>query len=204
MSKIDTIIFDLGGVLIDWNPEYLYKNIFEDKQEMKWFLEHVCNNDWNVQQDAGRSFEEATNQLIQEFPKYSEEISAFYVRWEEMISGSIQGTVKILEELKNENSYKLYALTNWSSQTFPIAKKRFDFLNYFDGIVVSGDEHTRKPFLDIYQILIDRYEIKPQSGVFIDDNLDNVLAAKNIGLHAIHFNTPENLSQNLNDLGIIY
>ena len=149
-SKIDTVIFDLGGVLIDWNPEYLYAKIFKDDPEkMNWFLSTVCTPDWNMEQDAGRTFEDATQLLVNDYPEYKKEISAFYDRWEEMIKGEIHDTVLILNSLHRLNEVKLYALTNWSIQTFPIAKQRFSFLQQFEGIVVSGEEKTRKPYSKI-------------------------------------------------------
>lgn len=202
--EIDNIIFDLGGVLVDWNPEYLYLDFFnQDKEKMKWFLENVCTNDWNMQQDAGRSFKEATQILIEKFPEYPDAIRIFYDRWEEMLKGSIKGTVLILNELNRLNEKKLYALTNWSAETFPIAKKRFDFLNLFEGIVVSGDEHTRKPFEKIYQILLDRYQLKAERSLFIDDNLDNVETAQRMGFLAVNFKNPEQLKAEMIDLKLL-
>jgi len=202
--KIDTVIFDLGGVLIDWNPEYLYAKIFKDDPEkMDWFLSTVCTPDWNMEQDAGRTFENATQLLVNDYPEYKKEISAFYDRWEEMIKGEIHGTVLILNTLKELNEVKLYALTNWSIQTFPIAKQRFNFLKQFEGIVVSGEEKTRKPYSKIYETTLERYELSPEKCLFIDDSLDNVNAAKTMNIKALRFTDAVQLKSDLQQLGLL-
>ena len=200
---ITTIIFDLGGVLIDWNPEFLYKKIFDDEIEMRNFLETVCTPAWNEEQDAGRTLQEATETLVQEHPAHADYIRAFYGRWEEMLGGAIEGTVEIFKELKNSRKYKIYALTNWSAETFPIAVSRFEFLNWFDGVVVSGTEKKRKPFLEFYEILLNRYNVKPAEAIFIDDNLRNVEAAKKAGMETIHFLSAGELMEKLKEKGIL-
>ncbi len=194
---INTIIFDLGAVLIDWNPTYLYKKIFEQEEDMHHFLKTVCTPDWNEEQDAGRSLQEATDLLVKEFPDHAENIKAFYGRWTEMLGDAIQGTVDIFKELKESNKYKIYALTNWSAETYPIAVERFDFLNWFDGVVVSGTELMRKPAPQFYNLLLNRYNVKAEEALFIDDNLRNVLAARELGIDSIHFQSPEQLKQEL-------
>ncbi|HEX8377275.1 MAG TPA: HAD family phosphatase [Pedobacter sp.] len=198
---IKAIIFDLGGVLIDWNPKYLYKGLFENEAEMDHFLLNVCTSDWNEEQDAGRTIEEGTQLLIKQFPDHEANIRAFYGRWEEMLGGSIQGTVDIFKELKESGKYKIYALTNWSAETFPVAQKRFDFLNWFDGVVVSGTERMRKPSPEFYQLLLDRYELKADECLFIDDNFRNIQAALKMGIDSIHFISPEELRAELIDRG---
>ena len=203
MSSINTIIFDLGGVLIDWNPRHLYRKIFNTEEEVTWFLENVCTGEWNDQQDAGRSFDEATEELVQKFPDHEEAIRAWYGRWQETISGPIHGTVEVLKTIKDSGKYKLYALTNWSAETFPWALDNFGFLHWFEGIVVSGVEKTRKPFPDFYQILFDRYNINPAQAVFIDDNVKNVIGSKEVGLPVIHFQTPGQLKEELIKLNIL-
>lgn len=200
---INTIIFDLGAVLIDWNPQYLYKKLFKEESEIQHFLENICTPAWNEEQDGGRTIQEATDLLIKQHPKHEANIRAFYDRWEEMLNGPITGTVDIFKELKDSGRYKIYALTNWSEETFPIAVKRFEFLNWFDGIVVSGTERDRKPFPSFYQLLLDRYQVKPEEAIFIDDNLRNVKAAETLGITSIHFTTPENLRETLNQKGIL-
>ena len=140
--KVNTIIFDLGGVLIDWNPDYVYRTIFSDEEKMRWFYKNICTPDWNEEQDAGRSLKEATEELVTRFPDHEENIGAYYGRWEEMLGGPIQGTVEILRHLKYNTNCKLYALTNWSHETFTVALNRYDFLHWFDGRIVSGEEKT--------------------------------------------------------------
>jgi 2-haloacid dehalogenase len=202
-QKIDTVIFDLGGVLIDWNPKHLYRKILKSEEEVDWFLENVCTSEWNDQQDAGRSFEEATQELILKHPDWQEAIMAWYGRWQETIKGPIDETVAILDSIKKSNRFRLYALTNWSAETFPWALENFPFLHWFEGIVVSGVEKTRKPFPDFYQILFDRYAINPTTSVFIDDNIKNIEGAKKVGLPAIHFKNPSLLSKQLAEFGIL-
>jgi 2-haloacid dehalogenase len=202
-TPLNTIIFDLGNVLIDWNPRHLYRKIMKSEEEVSWFLENICTSEWNDEQDAGRSFEEATETLVKAHPEWEEPIRAWYARWQETISGPIQGTVEILKELKKKNQYPLYALTNWSAQTFPWALDSFEFLHWFDGIVVSGRERCRKPSAEFYQILFDRYNVHPASALFIDDNVKNIEGAKQVGLQTIHFTTPENLRRDLNAMGLL-
>jgi 2-haloacid dehalogenase len=200
----NTIIFDLGGVLIDWNPDYVFDAIFADNPERKkHFYENICTPHWNEEQDAGRSLQAATDLLLDEHPDWQDEIVAYYGRWREMLGGAIQGTVDIFRELKDAKKYRIYALTNWSAETFPVALESFDFLQWFDGIVVSGVEMTRKPFPEFYQILLDRYDVAPSDAVFIDDNLRNVLAAREMGIESIHFHSPAGLREELKRLGVL-
>ena len=200
---ITTIIFDLGGVLIDWNPKYLYKNIFDNEQEMEDFLSTVCTPDWNEEQDAGRSIKKATETLVRQYPQHEENIKAYYTRWPEMLAGPIEGTVEILDRLKQFSGYKLYALTNWSTETFPIAKERYPFLNWFDGIVVSGEEKMRKPNPRFYKLLLERYGVKAGEALFIDDNKRNVDAARNLGIDSIVFTTPKELMTELTRRNVV-
>ena len=200
---IDTIIFDLGGVLIDWNPRYLYQKIFKSEGEITWFLENVCTPEWNEQQDAGRSFTEATEELVIKFPEHELAIRAWYGRWKETIGGPIHDTVEILRSIKDSKTHRLYALTNWSAETFPWALGQFEFLHWFEGIVVSGVEKTRKPFPDFYQILLDRYEVVPHQSIFIDDNLKNIEAARDLRIDGIHFQGAKPLAEALAKRGII-
>jgi 2-haloacid dehalogenase len=203
-NRIDTIVFDLGGVLVDWDPKYLYSKVFNnDTKRIESFLSEVCTPEWNMQQDAGRSFAEATQILIEKFPGEEKYIRLFYDRWAEMIRGEVKGTVSLLETLKRNDSHKLFALTNWSAETFPVALELFDFLNYFEGIVVSGEEKTRKPFPEIYQILFERFSIEPASSVFIDDSLPNIETAVELGMNGIHFRHPEQLVSELQAIDIL-
>lgn len=203
MSKPSTVIFDLGGVLIDWNPDYVYKTIFTDPEQMKEFYATVCTPDWNEEQDAGRSLQEATELLVTKFPGQEQNIRAFYGRWEEMLGGPIDGTVEILRTLKDRGDIRLYALTNWSAETFPVALDRYEFLHWFDGRLVSGEEKTRKPFREIYEKLIRKFDINPSHAVYIDDNLRNLPPARELGMETIHFTSPEALRGELVRLGYL-
>jgi 2-haloacid dehalogenase len=200
---INTIIFDLGSVLVDWNPNYLYRKLITDEQEMQDFLANITTPDWNEEQDAGRSLQEGTDLLIQQHPQHEAHIRAFYDRWDEMLGDPIQGTIDLFRQLKESGKYKIYALTNWSAETFPVALERYDFMRWFDGIVVSGAEKMRKPAPEFYQLLLDRYNVDPQEALFIDDNLRNILAAQKIGITSIHFTSPEQLKSELEKLHLI-
>lgn len=204
MKKIDTIIFDLGGVLIDWNPEYVFLDVFNrDRKKMQWFFDHICTSDWNENQDAGYPMAQATEDKVALFPEYEKEIRMFYGRWVEMLGDSITGTVDILKKCIDSKEYKVIALTNWSAETFPIALERFEFLHWFEGIIVSGEEKTRKPFNDIYNLTLERFNIKAENAIFIDDNLRNIEAANNLGINGIQFESPEQLIINLKTFNII-
>jgi 2-haloacid dehalogenase len=203
-TNINTIIFDLGAVLIDWDPRHLYRKIFKTEDEITWFLENICTHDWNEKQDAGRSFAEATDELLEKFPEHEFAIRAWYGRWQETIKGPIQGTVDILKEIKDQDTHKLYALTNWSAETFPWALEKFDFLQWFEGIVVSGHEKTRKPFPEFFQILFDRYQVNPKNSLFIDDNKRNIEGGLALDLPGIHFQSPEQLRTELIKAGVIH
>ena len=203
MTEFKTIIFDLGAVLIDWNPHYLYETIFEQAAERHQFLQTVCNAEWNEEQDGGRSLHEATELLIPQFSHYETAIRAFYGRYPEMMRGPITGTVDILQALKASGNYGLYALTNWSAETFPVALEQFDFLSWFDGIVVSGIEKDRKPFATFYHTLLRRYDLNPAECLFIDDNLRNVNAAEALGIRSSQFTEPSALRRQLIQHGIL-
>lgn len=203
--KKDTIIFDLGGVLIDWNPLYLYDSFFEDASDTKYFLEHIATSDWNEEQDAGRSLAAGTALLLESHPeeKWREAILAFYGRWKEMLGGSVDGTVSILKELVDDPRYRVLALTNWSGETWPVALEEFEFLHWFEGVLVSGDEGMRKPAVAFYQLMMDRYEIKKEAAIFIDDNQRNVDASNQFGLDALLFTEADTLRIDLQGMGIL-
>lgn len=199
-----TIIFDLGGVLIDWSPRYVFNDqYFSSEEERTYFFENICTHDWNEAQDAGRSIVEATQMLIAEHPEWESAIRDFYGRWTDMLGGPIRETVEIFKQLRDNNKHKIYALTNWQAGLFEIALVRYDFLHWFDGRVVSGVEKTRKPFPDFYHILLDRFRVNPEEAVFIDDNLRNVDAAKALGIHSLHFTSPAQLKADLEDLHLL-
>jgi len=201
-TNIDTVIFDLGGVLIDWNPRYLYRKIFKSEDEIEWFLKSVCTSEWNDALDAGRPFADGIKELTQRHPEYTAPIRAWLDRWPEMISGPVSGTVDILREIKTSRRFRLYALTNWSHETFPWALKQFDFLSWFEGVVASGIERMRKPHPEFFQVLFDRYSIDPARAVFIDDNIANIEAAKKLNLNTIAFQSPDQLRTSLKTWGI--
>jgi 2-haloacid dehalogenase len=201
-TAITTIVFDLGGVLIDWNPRYVYRQIFDTAAAMEEFLSTICTNAWNEAQDAGYPLQQATDDLLALHPQWAQEIKAYYGRWEEMLKGPIPETVDVLTQLKDGGRYRLYALTNWSAETFPVALRKYDFLHWFEGIVVSGTEKTRKPFPEIYDILLTRYSITSGEAVFIDDNPHNVTAGKNAGMAGIHFQNAGQLVAGLRELGV--
>jgi len=202
-AGINTIIFDLGGVLIDWNPRHLYRTIFgDDHAAMEWFLANVCTQEWNLQQDAGRPWQEAVAEAQARHPNHAVHIRAYWERWEETLGGAIEGTVALLDELRSK-PVRLLALTNWSAETFPIGRQRFPFLDWFEGIVVSGAEKQVKPARAIYELLLQRYRVDPERAVFIDDSAANVEGARRAGLHAIHFRDPPALRQELAALGFL-
>jgi 2-haloacid dehalogenase len=184
---MNTIIFDLGGVLIDWNPEYVFRSVLPDEEERRFFFDNICTHDWNIEQDAGRPLATATDMLVRDWPD-----------WE----APIPDTVALLEELRDRGTHRLLALTNWSAETFPVALERYDFLQWFEGIVVSGEEKTRKPFADIYHILLQRYGVEAHRAVFIDDSLKNVDGAEAVGIKGIHFQGATALRTTLGNLNI--
>jgi 2-haloacid dehalogenase len=199
--KIENIIFDFGGVLVDWNPRHLYKSHFKDENEMEHFLKNICTEEWNLEQDRGRTLKEGTILLQNQFPEFHAMIQLFYDEWETMLKSEIPETVSLLYKLKPK--YKLYGLTNWSAETISIAYDRFPFFKEFDGIVVSGHEKMIKPNKEIYHLLLNRYNLKAANTIFIDDNLKNIKAAEEIGLHAIHFESAAQLETRLSSLNVL-
>lgn len=204
MATINTIIFDLGGVLIDWNPKYVFdENYFESEEKRQFFFNHICTSDWNEEQDAGRSIVEATQILVEQFPDWEKPIRDYYGRWTDMLNGPIHDTVELFRQLKEKDKYKIYALTNWQASLFDIALVRFNFLHWFDGRVVSGEEKTRKPFPEFYQRLLDRYSVNPSDALFIDDNLRNVKAGEDLGIRSVHFKSSAGLENDLKQFGLL-
>ncbi len=200
-QTIKAVVFDLGGVLIDWDPRHLYRKLFDDEEAMELFLREVCTNSWNEQQDAGQGLSEATDTLIAEHPDKATLIRAYYDRWPEMLAGSLPRTVAVLADIK-EAGVPLFSLTNWSAETFPIALERFDFLQWFDDIVVSGTEGVIKPNRRCFDIMVDRSGLPATGLVFVDDRMDNVAGAQDAGLKALHFTTADQLRQDLQALGL--
>jgi len=204
-KKIDTIVFDLGGVLVDWNPEYVYRSVFKGNEEkMDWFLTNVCSPEWNIEQDGGRTIAEGEAILIAEYPNYEKEIRLFYAEWEHMFSGPIQKNVELFKQLKTSGNYKIYALTNWSAEKWGKALELFPFFNDFDGVIVSGQEKCRKPFPEIYNKLINRFSISPEKAIFIDDNKDNIIAAQSLNMNGIHYKKHSQFTEELSAFQLIF
>jgi 2-haloacid dehalogenase len=195
------VVFDLGGVLIDWDPRHLYRKLFAgDEAAVEHFLATVCTHEWNRCQDAGRSFAEGARLLKAEHPDKAELIEAYGNRFDEMLAGPIAGSVEILAELRDRR-VPLYGLTNWSAE--PAALGRFAFLRWFRGILVSGEVGVIKPDPRIFALLIERFAVEPRCTVYIDDVAANVAAARPFGIHAIHFTTPARLREELVGLGLL-
>ncbi|MGB6200103.1 MAG: HAD family phosphatase [Candidatus Acidiferrales bacterium] len=203
MTNRSVAVFDLGGVLIDWDPRHLYRKLFGgDDAAMEDFLANVCTAEWNERQDAGRTFAEASALLKSEHPSKAKLIDAWVDRYEEMLGGAIAGSVEILAELR-DGGVPLYALTNWSSETYPVAQRRFKFLEWFRETLVSGDEGMVKPDTRIFQLFLERFAIDPAHAVYIDDRRLNVEAARALGMHGIVFTDPPGLRAELVKVGLI-
>lgn len=201
---VTTLIWDLGGVLVDWNPRYLFTEAyFGDAARREQFLQEVCTMDWNEQQDAGYPIARAVEEKVLEFPSWEPAIRDYYGRWEEMLCGPLSETVELFREVRRRPGLKCYALTNWSAELFPIARQRFDFLQWFDGLVVSGEEGIRKPFPGIYERLLQRYDITASEALFIDDNIRNVQAAEDLGIPSVQFTGARSLRNSFQYQGII-
>jgi 2-haloacid dehalogenase len=196
------VVFDLGGVLIDWDPRHLYRQLFDDLDEMERFLAEVTTAEWNLQQDAGRPFAEAVALLIEAHPERRELIEAFHTRWPEMLAGAIDEAVQVLADV-HAAGVPVYALSNWSAETFPLTHDRFPFLDWFDGVVISGELGVVKPDPRIFQHLIDRFGLVPRQSVFIDDQPANVEAAARLGFTAIQFVNAAQLRRELEALGLL-
>lgn len=201
---IKNIVFDLGGVLIDWNPEYVFLKEFRgNREKMNWFFNTICTSSWNEEQDAGYSIQKATNERVAMFPKHERLIRMYYGEWEQMLGFEHTETVEILRRLHDSKEHSIYSLTNWSNETFPVALKKFPFLSWFKGILVSGDVGLKKPDPEIYKLLLDRYGLEANTCVFIDDRTENVKAASALGFSGIVFKNHTQLSKDLKKLNII-
>lgn len=202
MLNVKTLVFDLGGVLIDWDPRHLFRKLIPDKSELDFFLSEVCSPEWNAQIDRGKSFQESVDGLAVVYPKYTKQIQAYCSRWEETITGPIHGTVNILEGLRGAG-YPLAALSNWSAETFPKVADRFEFLNWFDPLVISGEIGLIKPAPEIYHYLLREINREAEECIFIDNSEANVLTAEKLGFISIHFSSPEQLQVKLEGLGVL-
>ena len=203
MNSKQAVVFDLGGVLIDWNPRHLYRKLFNgDEEAMERFLSEICTSEWNARQDEGRSFAEATEELIARHPGQAGLIRAFFYRWPEMIAGAIEQTVEILADVKRAG-HEIYALSNWSAETFPHARERFRFLDWFDFTVISGAIGLVKPGREVFDFLLEKIGRRAEDCVFIDDSPLNTAAARELGFDAIHFRSPQQLRHELMKRGIL-
>lgn len=200
--SVRAVVFDLGGVLIDWDPRRLYRKLLADEREVDELIATVCTQAWNERQDAGRSLAEGTAELVARHPDRADLIRCYYERWDEMLGGAIDGTVAILEEL-DRAAVPLYALTNWSAETFARGRGRFRFLDRFRAIVVSGQERLIKPDPRIYRLLLQRHHLAPDEALFIDDNPTNVEGARAVGMHGHHFRDPGALRVELVGRGLL-
>ncbi|MGI9528231.1 MAG: HAD family hydrolase [Acidimicrobiia bacterium] len=197
-----TVVFDLGGVLIDWDPNYLYESLIPDQDQRERFLTAVCSPEWNHAMDAGASVPDSVAALAAQHPEDAALINAWWTRWPEMLAGAITDTVSLAEEL-SESGVRLLALTNWAAETWPHAIARFSFLTtLFDGIVVSGQEKTAKPGEELFNILIERYGLNPTATAFIDDSPANVAAAEALGFRSHPYTGTDDLAAWLGTLGL--
>jgi 2-haloacid dehalogenase len=201
-QTIKAILFDFGNVLLEWNPRHLYRRFFQNEEEMDQFLHEVNFMDWNLQQDKGRSFAEGVAELSKEFPQYAELIQAYHDNWIHSIGNSLTGTIEIMKRLKKAG-YQLYGLSNWSAETFPIARQKYDFFNLLDDIVISGEVGAVKPEPEIFEIILARNGKAASECLFIDDALPNVEAARELGFVTIHFQSPEQLESELKKLELL-
>ena len=196
MDTIKNVVFDFGGVLLDWNPRYFYKSIFNDDQKMEYFLQNIATSTWNAQMDKGRSFEECMKELAEQYPEYKDPIMLYRKGWETMLKGPIESGMRVLDAVMNAQKFKVYGLTNWSAETFPGTFNKYKFLQKFEGIVVSGEEQMIKPEKGIYLTLIERYNLVPEATFFMDDHIQNVETALSRGINAVQFTgTDKNLEQ---------
>lgn len=199
---VKAVVFDLGGVLIDWDPRYLYRKLLDDEAAVEAFLATVCTPEWNAEQDRGRPFAEGVAELVERHPVQAAAITAYHERWPEMLGGAVGGTVEVLAELRAAG-VPVYALTNWSAETFGIARERFEFLEWFDGVLVSGEERMIKPDPAIFRLLLDRFGLDPGATFYIDDSPANVAAADRLGLDAVRFTSPAQLRRDLEARGLL-
>ncbi len=202
MTPPDAVVFDMGGVLLDWNPRHLYRKLFDDTADMEHFLATVCTEDWNVRQDAGRSLRAATEDLTARHPEHADRIEAYYDRWLEMIPGPVDGMTEIVEALASRD-VPLHVLSNCARETMPMARRRFRIFDPFDVFVVSGEERVMKPDRRVYEILIDRVGRPAGRMVFIDDRPENVAGAAAAGFVALLFRDAERLRDDLAALGLL-
>jgi 2-haloacid dehalogenase len=198
---IRNIIFDFGGVLIDWNPRYFYKDVFSNNDEMEFFLKDICGPQFNMRHDAGATFSDLTKEYQEKHPEYSKEIDLYQKNWQLMIRGEIPENTRLLDSLKSK--FRLFGLTNWSAEAFPVIYPQYEFFKVFEGIVVSGEEKLVKPGKEIYQVLLNRYGLNADESLFIDDSIKNIEAANELGFSTIHINSDTSLEEQLLKSGLL-
>lgn len=196
---IKNIVFDFGKVLIDWDPRNLFRKVFNTEEEMEYFLANVCTSEWNNRQDSDRTYAEAIAELVPKFPQYEKEINIYFDRWLEMLGEEYPASAKFKKILRAEG-YRLYGLSNWSAELFPRVEEHYTFMKDLDGMVISGYEGIQKPDKRIYHILLERYNLRPEESVFFDDRLENVIAAREVGIHGFVFRDAEQAERDLNAL----
>ena len=196
---IKNIIFDFGGVLLDWNPHYLYDPYFGDVEKSEWFLTNICTYPWNAQHDAGKPVAEGTAELVAQYPEWEKEIRMYYDEFEEMLSGQITDMEDYIKELKGRG-FRIYGLSNWSVETFAMIRPKYPILDLMEDMVISGKEKVMKPDAKIYQIAISRFGVKPEESVFIDDNVNNIIGCEAAGIHGIVFKDAGQLRSDLEKL----
>jgi len=183
-------LFDLGGIFFDWDPNHFYKKIFKNNDEREYFIKNICNDEWNIKQDAGRLIKDAEKELIVKFPDYKNQIKLYYKNHRKMFRGIFNNSIDVLKFLK-EKKYECYVLSNWSWETFQNMENDYPFLKLFDGLIISGKEKIVKPNKEIYLLAIKRFNLKAKETVFIDDRIENIIAAKKLGFKTIHLINPE-------------
>lgn len=199
---IKNLIFDFGGVVMDWDPRYFFKDHFKDDEKMEYFLKNIVTDEWNGEQDRGRTLAEGTEIQVSKHPEWENEIRAYYDNWTTMLKSDIPHNVAVLLKLEH-SKYELFGLTNWSAETFPYALENYDFFKIFKGkIVVSGTEKLIKPDPTIWNVLLDRYQIKAEESVFIDDNVKNIEVAESLGFICVPIKKHTNLEKELRELGV--
>ena len=192
------IVFDFGGVLVDWNPHHLYDKYFGSVEKAEWFLNNICLYSWNIQMDGGKPFAEGVAELQAEYPEWSEAIAIYHTRWIEMMGGEIEGMSSLVQRLKAAG-YRVFGLTNWSSETFPLVRDKYPIFSLMEGMVVSGEEHLLKPSAAIYNCLLERYGLRAEESLFVDDNLANVEGARAVGMQGVQFISAEELERGLKE-----
>ena len=196
---IKNIIFDFGAVLVDWNPRYLFVPYFGDADKAEWFLTEICPYEWNAQCDAGRPIKDITEERVAEFPAWEKETRMYFDRWVDMMGGPIPGMEALVREYK-QRGYGVWGLTNWSAETFPLVRDDYPVFKLLDGYVVSGEEKLLKPDARLYRVLLNRYGLKAEECVFIDDNPNNTAGAEAVGIKGIVFRGVEQLRKQLDAL----